>query len=211
MAKHFDTEIRESCDKKYLKVFLKDKNKISEVRNRLVSLRSVRTANITQNSEMDLTVYPAKVYDIHETKQEVEKCLSAFFSGKSLLIGEQVIEETADLLANSPKAKSIYDSALDKYNRGENARNVLDDMRLSLETHLKKILNNDKSLENQLSEVGKYIQEKGLSKELANMFKTLLDYYAKYQNTYVKHNDAVKEKEVDFIIQQTSSFIRMLV
>lgn len=211
MAKHFDTEIRELFDKKYLKVFLKDKNKISEVRNRLVSLRSVRTANITQNSEMDLTVYPAKVYDIHETKQEVEKCLSAFFSGKSLLIGEQVIEETADLLANSPKAKSIYDSALDKYNRGENARNVLDDMRLSLETHLKKILNNDKSLENQLSEVGKYIQEKGLSKELANMFKTLLDYYAKYQNTYVKHNDAVKEKEVDFIIQQTSSFIRMLV
>lgn len=211
MAKHFDTEIRELFDKKYLKVFLKDKNKISEVRNRLVSLRSVRTANITPNSEMDLTVYPAKVYDIHETKQEVEKCLSAFFSGKSLLIGEQVIEETADLLANSPKAKSIYDSALDKYNRGENARNVLDDMRLSLETHLKKILNNDKSLENQLSEVGKYIQEKGLSKELANMFKTLLDYYAKYQNTYVKHNDAVKEKEVDFIIQQTSSFIRMLV
>ena len=124
---------------------------------------------------------------------------------------EQVIEETADLLTNSPKAKSIYDSALDKYNRGENARNVLDDMRLSLETHLKKILNNSKSLENQLPEVGKYIQEKGLFKELANMFKTLLDYYAKYQNTYVKHNDAVKGKEVDFIIQQTTSFIRMFV
>ena len=79
MAKHFDTEIREPHDKKYLKVFLKDKNKISDVRNRLASLRSVRTANITQNSETDLTVYPAKVYDIHETKQEVEKCLSAFF------------------------------------------------------------------------------------------------------------------------------------
>lgn len=211
MAKHFETEIRESHGKKYLKVFLKDKNKINEVRDRLFSLASVRTANITQNSETDLTVYPAKVYDISETKQETEKCLSTFFSGQSSLIGEEAIKETTNLLASSPKAKKIYDNALDKYNRGENTRNVLDDMRLSLETHLKKTLNNEKSMENQLSEIGKYIQEKGLSKELANMFKTLLDYYAKYQNTYVKHNDSVKDKEVDFIIQQTNSFIRMFV
>ena len=141
----------------------------------------------------------------------MEKCLLAYFSGQSLLTEEPAIKESIGLFANSPKAKGIYDNALDKYNRGESSRNVLDDMRLSLETHLKKVLNNDKSLENQLSEIGKYIQENGLSKELANMFRTLLDYYAKYQNTYVKHNDAVKDKEVDFIIQQTNSFIRMFV
>lgn len=211
MIKHFKTEIREAFNDKYLKVFLKSEDEINEVRNRLASLRSVKTANITHNSETDLTVYPAKVYDITETKREVEKCLSAYFSGRSLLTEESAIKETISLLANSPKAKEIYDGALDKYNRGESTRNVLDDMRLSLETHLKKVLNNDKSLENQLSEVGKYIQENGLSKELANMFRTLLDYYAKYQNTYVKHNDAVKNKEVEFIIQQTNSFMRMFV
>lgn len=211
MAKHFETEIRESHNKKYLKVFLKNKGEIKDIRGVLASLSSVRTANITQNSETDLTVYPAKVYDIIETKQEVEKCLSTYYSGQSLIIEEPAIKETTNLLTNSPIAKKIYDDALDKYNRGENTRNVLDDMRLSLETHLKKVLNNNKSLENQLSEVGKYIQEKGLSKELANMFNTLLKYYTNYQNTYVKHNDAVKDKEVDFIIQQTSSFIRMFV
>jgi Zn-dependent M32 family carboxypeptidase len=114
-------------------------------------------------------------------------------------------------LANSPKAKKIYDYALDKYSRGESNRNVLDDMRSALETHLKEVLNNDKSLENQFSEVGKYLQTKGLSKEFVNMVITLLDYYAKYQNNHVKHNDAVKDEEVNFIIQLTSSFIQMFV
>ena len=206
MAKHFEIEIKEVFDKKYLKVFLKNKDKTGEVRDRLTDLPSVGTANITQNNETDLTVYPAKTYDITETKQKVEKCLSIFFSGQSLLI-----KETTDSLVNSPKAKKIYDNALDKYNKGGDNRNVLDDMRLSLETHLKEILNNDKSLENQLSEVGKYLQTKGLSKEFVNMVKTLLDYYAKYQNNHVKHNDAVKDEEVNFIIQLTGSFIQMFV
>ncbi|MDR0658110.1 MAG: hypothetical protein LBG18_04130 [Mediterranea sp.] len=79
MAKQFEIEIKEASDKKYLKVFLKNKDKISEVRDRLTDLPSVGTANITQNNETDLTVYPAKTYDITETKQEVEKCLSIFF------------------------------------------------------------------------------------------------------------------------------------
>ena len=29
------------------------------------------------------------------------------------------------------------------------------------------------------------------------MFRTLVDYYSKYQNSFVKHNDAVVEEEVD--------------
>ena len=68
MAKYFEIAIREAFNDKYLKVFLKNKDKINEVRDRLAFLRSARTVNITQNSETDLTVYPAKVYDITETK-----------------------------------------------------------------------------------------------------------------------------------------------
>jgi hypothetical protein len=89
--------------------------------------------------------------------------------------------------------------------------NVLDDMRLSLELLLKAVLGNEKSLENQIPQLGGFIKEKGGSSELANMFQKLVDYYAKYQNSYVKHDDAVIEEEVEFVIELTSSFMKHLV
>jgi hypothetical protein len=49
-------------------------------------------------------------------------------------------------------------------------RNLLDDLRLSLEKLLRSIFGNQKSLENQSSDVGAYIKSCGGSPELANMF-----------------------------------------
>ena len=79
---------------------------------------------------------------------------------------------------------------------------------LSPEVFVKEILKNQKSLENQLSEVGKFQKERGLSPEFISMFNRLLDYYAKYQNNYVKHNDAVKYSEIDFVINLTTLFMK---
>jgi hypothetical protein len=91
------------------------------------------------------------------------------------------------------------------------SRNLLHDLRLSFEQLLRQMFGNDKSLENQLSNVGAFIKNNGGSSELANMFVKVADYYAKYQNTYVKHNDKVNEAEVDFIFEITSSFMKHLV
>ena len=38
----------------------------------------------------------------------------------------------------------------------------------------------------------------------------LVDYYCKYQNTYVKHDDAVVSGEIEFIFELTSSFMKHL-
>ena len=43
------------------------------------------------------------------------------------------------------------------------------------------------------------------------MFGTLVDHYAKYHNSYVKHDDAVIEEEIDFIFEITSSFMKHLI
>ncbi len=43
------------------------------------------------------------------------------------------------------------------------------------------------------------------------MFNTLIDYYGKYQNTYVKHNDNVNEDEIDAIFDLTSIFLRFII
>lgn len=126
-------------------------------------------------------------------------------------INEKLIEETKHWLNDYPKVLSLYQSALDKYNNGIFQRNILDDLRLSLELLLKKILSNEKSLENQLSALGEYIQNKNGSKELGNMFQKLVEYYSKYNNTYVKHNDNIIEEEVEFVFELTSSFMKHFV
>lgn len=111
----------------------------------------------------------------------------------------------------SPEALSLYGQALEKYDHGAFSRNLLDDLRLALEKLLSAILANEKSLENQVALVGSYIKNKGGSPECTNMFVKLLDYYAKYHNSYVKHDDAVVEEEIEFIIEITSSFMKHLV
>ncbi|WP_419684801.1 hypothetical protein ACN22W_13305 [Burkholderia theae] len=126
-------------------------------------------------------------------------------------INETLIEETKHWLHGYPEALSLYTQALEKYDHGVFQRNLLDDLRLSLERLLRSIFDNNKSLENQVSLVGEYIKSSGGSPELSNMFVKLLDYYAKYHNSYVKHDDAVIEEEVEFIFEITSSFMKHLV
>lgn len=126
-------------------------------------------------------------------------------------LNTELIEETKHWLNDYPDAMKLYNAALGKYESQIYSRNLLDDLRLSLEKLLQAILGNDKSLENQISNIGRYIDEKGGSKELCNMLVKLLDYYSKHQNTYVKHNDAIIENEIEIIFELTCSFMRFIV
>lgn len=126
-------------------------------------------------------------------------------------VNETLVEETRHWLSGYPDSLSLYSQALDKYSHGAFHRNLLDDLRLSLEKLLREIFENSKSLENQIPFVGQHIRGKGGSAELSNMFVKLIDYYAKYNNSYVKHDDAVIEEEIEFILEITSSFMKHLV
>ena len=126
-------------------------------------------------------------------------------------VNEILIEETRRWLAAYPDALSLYSQALEKYGHGSFHRKLLDDLRLALEKLLHAIFQNTKSLENQLQSVGQHIKDQGGSPELANMFAKLLEYYTKYNNKRVKHDDAVIDEEIEFVIEITSSFMKHLI
>ena len=126
-------------------------------------------------------------------------------------INESLIEETRHWLEEYPESLRLYQEALTKFENGVFTRNLLDDLRLALELLLKAILNNDKSLENQIGTLGDHLKSKGGSKELTNMFVKLVEYYCKYQNSYVKHDDSVIEEEIEFIFEITFSFMKHVV
>ena len=124
----------------------------------------------------------------------------------------QEIEETQHYLDSYPKVLKVYNEALQKFRNKDKQlfRNLLDDARLALELMLKSILSNNKSLDNQLSDLGKWVKERGGTPEFRNMFQKILEYYSKYQNEHIKHNDDVVEKEVSYIFEQTTLFLRQL-
>ncbi len=131
--------------------------------------------------------------------------------GQASELNRPLIVETRHWLDEFGEVKKIYDEAIQKHEHGVFTRNALDDLRLALEKLLQALFGNSRSLENQLASVGAFIKGKGGSRELANMFEKLIDYYTKYQNTYVKHDDAVLNAEVEFVLEITSSFMKHLV
>lgn len=143
--------------------------------------------------------------------QLIAKFGSQFGTAISETLNQKLVEEIKHWLSDYRSSLKQYESALFKFNNNIFERNLLDDLRLALELLLKSIFENDKSLENQLSDIGKFVKSNGGSPCFSNMFQKLIDYYSKYQNTFVKHNDAVIEEEVEFIFEMTSSFMKHLV
>lgn len=123
----------------------------------------------------------------------------------------EFVEETIHWLSDYPDTKKIYDEALLKLKNNVFDRNTLDDFRLSLETLLRTVLGNGKSLENQKSDLGLFFKSKGASPEFANLFNTVVDIYSKYQNNHVKHQDKVIDDEINFIVGLTSLLMQHII
>jgi len=125
---------------------------------------------------------------------------------------QDLISETYYWIENFSNAKERFQRAVELYNSDEDKRDCLDNLRLSLELVLKGVLQNDKSMENQKGLLGVYQKEQGIGTEFRNMFLTTLDYFSKYQNKNVKHDNKVdNEHEVEFVFGLVMIFIRMLI
>ncbi|MFS1438736.1 hypothetical protein [Shewanella sp. 10N.286.48.A6] len=150
--------------------------------------------------------------DVNNLKiQLIARYASVFGTNTDTTLNQPLVEEVKSFITDFPDSEAVYLSALTKFNNGVFERNLVDDLRLSLELLLKSVFGNGKSLENQIPDIGKFISSNGGSKHFSNMFRTLVDYYTKYQNAFVKHNDAVIEEEVEFIFEMTSSFMKHLI
>jgi len=144
-----------------------------------------------ERCDQNMFYYKSKYF----TEQEIRKLNPSFeFSILRPNINSDLAKQNLVQLSNFSEAAKLYQSALDKLNAGNLERNLLDDLRLSVELLLKSLLSNNKSLENQKNEIGTFLKQRNASKEIINMYITLIDYFSKYQNDYIKHNDNVKKE-----------------
>ena len=126
-------------------------------------------------------------------------------------LDEALVNENLAWLSDYPDVSSNFQGALEDYQNGDNSRDIVDKLRLSLETLIKGVLDNNKSLENQESELGKFLEGKNVPVELRNLYWKILNSYSIYQNEYAKHGSEVRDEEVEFLIYLTGTFMRHLI
>ncbi len=129
------------------------------------------------------------------------------------LLDQGIINCVLAGLENFPQAAKPFENALNIYQSGQSSqyRNLLDDLRFSLETLLKNVLNNQKSLENQQQELLRWLKNKNLHPQIVNLYQQLLfGQYRLYQNDAVKHDENYSIDEVEFAIYLTGNFMRFI-
>jgi hypothetical protein len=111
-----------------------------------------------------------------------------------------IIDCVLEGIERYPKADKPFSQALTNFLRGDSAhyRNVLDDLRFSLEQLLKSLLRNDKSLENQKEILGAWLKGKGVHVQIRSLYAHLANCFSQYQNNAVKHDEDYSEIEVEF-------------
>jgi hypothetical protein len=126
-------------------------------------------------------------------------------------LDEGVVNESLTWLEPVKDAHDRFAMGLSLLGKPGAARDVVDNLRLSLELTMRDVLGNTKSLENQQPVLGAFLKDKEVGGEVANMYLKLIDLYSKFQNDRAKHGNKVQEQEVEFILYLTGTFIRFLV
>lgn len=154
----------------------------------------------------------SKLCNVDEVKNLKEKLFIRYgHFAKDKISQTELVVKTQHWLEDYGSALKEYNLALEKFEKGIYQRNILDDVRLSFELLVKSLLNNEKSLENQVADLGGKLKGTRVSNELRNMVIQVINYYTKYQNNYVKHDDKVNENEIEYVIEQTSIIMKFLI
>ena len=122
-----------------------------------------------------------------------------------------LIVDVLSWLDEFEQSKKSFAKAIRIKRTESNYRGIIDELRLSIELLFKQLFKNEKSLENQTENIGRYFKENNISIEISNMYIKLMDLYTKFNNNNAKHNDKIKEIEIDYMIYLTGNFIRLIV
>lgn len=121
-----------------------------------------------------------------------------------------LVSEPLEWLAEYPLTKSTFVIALKQYQDGVYIRDTADNLRKALEQFLQEFLGNKKNLENNKIEISRYLGSVGVDGEIAGLFQPLINTYKNINDKYVKHNDLIDKRLLEFLLYQTGILIRMV-
>lgn len=112
-----------------------------------------------------------------------------------------------------PNTEKGWSKALRDYAecKPDKASDIADKFRKALETFFKEFFGNDKTLENNKAEYGRYLKAQGVPAEISNNLETLLLAYTNFMNAYAKHHDKTEPKVLEYLMYQTGNIMRLLI
>lgn len=133
-----------------------------------------------------------------------------FFLKGAEELDEALVSEPFEWLIDYPNTRKTYTIALKQYSDGVYVRDVADNLRKALEAFLQEFLGNSKNLETNKNEICRYLGEQGVDAGVSGLFQPLINAYKNINDRIAKHNDAVDEKLLEFLLYQTGVLIRMV-
>lgn len=126
---------------------------------------------------------------------------------------DALVSSVLDWLSDYPISEKAWSKALRKYSESDEqtASDVADLFRKSLESFFKEFFGNDKTLENNKTEYGRYLKSQGVPSEISNNLETLLLAYTNFMNAYAKHHDKTEAKILEYLMYQTGNIMRLLI
>lgn len=174
---------------------------------RMSNKQTIATKNLENFAIDQMSVFLDQLVlkrDREAIRRLAEEFQGRFFEGqapKTLQVRER--------FADYPEVLTFWQSAQECL-AGGHYRESLDNARLTLELLLKKLFNNQSSLENQISPLGKKLADR--PKEFRNMLVHHLKIYKTLQNETVKHADGEQYQltEVRYILETTYNLMDYL-
>lgn len=124
-----------------------------------------------------------------------------------------LISEPLSWLSAYPRTHTAYIKALKEYSEAtpNNASDIADKFRKTLETFFQEFFDCDKTLENCKGIYGGYLKSQNVPSEITGNFETLLQAYTNFMNGYAKHHDKTSMNVLEYIMYQTGNIIRLLI
>ena len=132
------------------------------------------------------------------------------FPKRAKELDRALVSEPLEWLDEYPLTKSTFVIALKQYQDGVYIRDTADNLRKALEQFLQEFLGNKKNLENNRTEICRYLGSVGVDGEIAGLFQPLINTYKNINDKYVKHNDLIDKRLLEFLLYQTGILIRMV-
>ena len=126
---------------------------------------------------------------------------------------DALVSQPLEWLMEYPKSYSAFVKALKEYAEAtpDNASDIADKFRKTLETFLREFFDNNAPLEKNKVEYGRYLKGRGVPAEITGNMETLLQAYANFMNGYAKHQDATSLNVLEYLMYQTGNIIRLLI
>lgn len=149
-------------------------------------------------------------YDLKEDKDGY----FVFPKGASEL-DDALVSEPLSWLSAYPKAHAAFIKALKEYanTTPDNASEVADKFRKTLETFFQDFFGGGRSLEKYISDrtYEQYLNKCGVPSEMRDEFKNTVNAYTKFINNNAKHHDKTDCKVLEYLMYQTGNIIRLLI